>query len=70
MVGIRSYGRSWSRSEQNKALARRSWEAVDNPDLIERSTPQMSSGTNLIETSTASKKLSSSSPSTRPLSPT
>ena len=34
-VGTRSYGRSWSRSEQNKALALRSWEAVDNPDLID-----------------------------------
>ena len=35
MVGTRSYGRSWSRSEKNKALALRSWEAVDNPDLID-----------------------------------
>jgi predicted ester cyclase len=35
MVGTRSYRGRWSRSEENKALARRSWESVDNPDILE-----------------------------------
>jgi steroid delta-isomerase-like uncharacterized protein len=35
MVSTRSYGRRWSRSEENKALARRSWGILENPDRLE-----------------------------------
>ena len=36
MVSTRRYGGSrWSRSEANKALARRAWEGVDNPDILD-----------------------------------
>jgi steroid delta-isomerase-like uncharacterized protein len=36
MVSTRQYrGRRWSRLEANKALARRAWEGVDNPDILD-----------------------------------
>ncbi len=36
MVSTRRYGGSrWSRSEANKTLARRAWEGVDNPDILD-----------------------------------
>ncbi len=40
-------------SEDNKALARRSWEIVDNLAAIEEIYPPMSSGMTPIETSRA-----------------
>ncbi len=63
-------------SEENKALARRSWESVDNPDVLEEVyAPEVvwhdpDRGTILTETSRAWKKPGSLSPCSSPPSPT
>jgi hypothetical protein len=57
-------------SEENKALALRSWQLLDNPDILEKVYALISCGTNPIKKSGATRKPGSSSLCTRPPSPT